>query len=198
MRFESLSLELGSTAPGFTLPGTDGKIHTLDSTAGKRGTVFAFICNHCPFVLHIVEGFAEFAREYQAKGINVVAISSNDVDAFPEDGPDAMKAFAAEYGFTFPYLFDESQETAHAFKAVCTPDFFLYNSELKLVYCGQFDNSRPSTPHSQGPRTELPVTGEDLRAACDALLVGKSIPEPQMPSNGCSLKWKPGNEPEWG
>jgi hypothetical protein len=149
-------------------------------------------------VLHIVDGFAEFAREYRAQGLGVVAISSNDVEAYPEDSPDHMAVFAREHGFTFPYLYDEAQQAAIAFKAVCTPDFFLYDSNLQLAYCGQFDSSRPRTEHSRGPRTELPVTGEDLRAAADAVIAGRPVPVAQFPSNGCSMKWKPGNEPEWG
>lgn len=198
MRFESLAIELGTPAPGFTLPGTDGKTHTLNDVAADKATLVAFICNHCPFVLHIIDGFVDFAREYQERGIGVVAISSNDVESFPEDSPEHMAAFAREHGFTFPYLYDETQDVAIAYKAVCTPDFFLYDSDLKLAYCGQFDNSRPKTAHSQGPRTELPVTGDSLRAAADALLAGRPIPSPQIPSNGCSLKWKDGKEPEWG
>jgi len=128
----------------------------------------------------------------------VVAISSNDVAAFPEDSPEHMAALAEARGFTFPYLYDESQDAAIAFKAVCTPDFFLYDAEGRLAYCGQFDSSRPRTEHSTGPRTELPVTGENLRAAADAVIAGQPVPGPQFPSNGCSMKWKDGAEPEWG
>jgi peroxiredoxin len=198
MRFESLEIELGADAPDFSLTGIDGKMYTLADVAGKNGTLVAFICNHCPFVLHIIDGFAEFAREYQDKGIGVVAISSNDVEAYPEDSPEHMAAFAEAHGFTFPYLYDQTQETAIAYKAVCTPDFFLYDKHLKLAYCGQFDSSRPRTEHSTGPRTELPVTGENLRAAAEAVTAGRPVPEPQWPSNGCSMKWRAGNEPEWG
>lgn len=198
MKFESLAIELGTTAPDFSLTGIDGKTYTLSDVAGEKGTLVTFICNHCPFVLHIVAGFAAFAREYQDKGLGIVAISSNDVDAFPEDSPEHMAEFAKQHGFTFPYLYDATQEVAIAYKAVCTPDFFLYDKDLKLAYCGQFDNSRPRTEHSKGPRTEIPVTGENLRAAADAVIAGKPIPGPQYPSNGCSMKWKEGNEPEWG
>jgi peroxiredoxin len=198
MRFESLAIELGTSAPDVSLPGIDGKTYSLADVAGENGTLVAFICNHCPFVLHIIDGFAGFAREYQARGIGVVAISSNDVETYPDDSPEHMAEFARQHGFTFPYLYDESQEAAIAFKAVCTPDFFLYDKDLRLAYCGQFDNSRPRTEHSTGPRTELPVTGEDLRAAADAMIAGKPVPEPQRPSNGCSMKWKAGNEPVWG
>jgi peroxiredoxin len=198
MKFESLAMAPGSPAPKFTLNGIDGQNHSLSDLRGEKGLLVAFICNHCPFVLHIVDGFAEFAREYRAQGLGVVAISSNDVEAYPEDSPDHMAVFAREHGFTFPYLYDEAQQAAIAFKAVCTPDFFLYDSNLQLAYCGQFDSSRPRTEHSRGPRTELPVTGEDLRAAADAVIAGRPVPVAQFPSNGCSMKWKPGNEPEWG
>ncbi|MEJ2129796.1 MAG: thioredoxin family protein [Woeseiaceae bacterium] len=198
MRFESLTIELDTPAPDFSLPGTDGNTYTLQDVAGENGTLIAFICNHCPFVLHIIDGFSEFAREYQDKGIGIAAISSNDAEAFPDDSPEHMVAFAKAHGFTFPYLYDESQQVAIDYKAVCTPDFFLYDREGKLAYCGQFDSSRPRTEHSKGPRTELPVNGEDLRAAADAIIAGQPVPEPQWPSNGCSMKWKAGNEPAWG
>lgn len=198
MRFESLAIELGTRAPDFSLPGIDGKAYSFADVSGKHGTLVAFICNHCPFVLHIVDGFVKFSKDYQDRGIGVVAISSNDVDAFPEDSPEHMAAFAKQHGFTFPYLYDESQEVAIAYKAVCTPDFFLYDGDGRLAYCGQFDASRPRTEHSKGPRTEMPVTGADLRAAADAVIAKKPVPEPQWPSNGCSMKWKEGNEPQWG
>jgi peroxiredoxin len=198
MRFESLSIEIGTPAPDFSLPGSDGKRYRLADVTGPRGTLVAFLCNHCPFVLHILDEFVAFAAEYQARGLGVVAISSNDVTAFPEDGPEQMTALAAERGFTFPYLYDEHQQAAIAYKAVCTPDFFLYDASGKLAYCGQFDSSRPKTEHSRGPRTEIPVTGESLRAAADAVLANRPVPSPQFPSNGCSMKWKEGNEPEWG
>jgi peroxiredoxin len=198
MKFESLAIELGTPAPEFSLPGVDGRSWTFDDAAGSKGTLVAFICNHCPFVLHIVDEFAKFASEYQERGLGVVAISSNDVDAHPEDAPDMMAKFARDHAFTFAYVYDESQEVAKAYKAVCTPDLFLYDREGRLAYCGQFDNSRPSTPWSTGERTRLPVTGEDLRAAADAVLEGRPVPSPQRPSNGCSMKWKEGNEPEWG
>ena len=198
MRFESLAIELSSPAPNFSLPGVDGKMYGFRDVAGEHGTLVAFICNHCPFVLHIVEGFCEFASEYMTRGIGVVAISSNDAVAFPEDSPEQMAVFAREHKFSFPYLYDESQQAAIDFKAVCTPDFFLYDGHGRLAYCGQFDASRPRTEHSKGPRTELPVTGDDLRAAADAVIAGDAVPEPQLPSNGCSMKWKDGSEPSWG
>ncbi len=198
MKYESLALQLGTPAPKFSLADSDGKKQDFDSLSGPKGTLVAFLCNHCPFVLYILDEFAKFAVEYQAKGLGIIAISSNDVAVYPEDGPEQMVQLAKERGFTFPYLYDEDQAAAVAFKAVCTPDFFLYDADGKLAYCGQFDPSRPKTEHSSGPRTELPVNGKDLRAATDAMLQGKPIPEPQFPSNGCSLKWKDGNEPEWG
>ena len=198
MRFEPLSIELGTPIPDFSLPAVDGNSLSREDVAGPKGTLVAFLCNHCPFVLHILDEFVAFAAEYQARGLGVVAISSNDVVAHPEDGPGQMAALAKERGFTFPYLYDESQQVAIAFKAVCTPDFFLYDADGKLAYCGQFDSSRPRTEHSTGPRTEIPVTGENLRAAADAVVAGRPVPGPQFPSNGCSMKWKEGNEPEWG
>ena len=198
MKFESLSMAPGTPAPDFKLAGVDGRNYSLSEVRGDKGLLVAFICNHCPFVVHIVDAFAEFAREYQARGLGVVAISSNDVEAYPADSPTHMAAFAREHGFMFPYLYDEDQQVALAYKAVCTPDFFLYDGGLKLAYSGQFDSSRPRTEHSRGPRTELPVTGEDLRAAADAVIAGRPVPGAQAPSNGCSMKWKPGNQPEWG
>jgi peroxiredoxin len=198
VKFESLAVELGASAPDFNLPGVDGKTYSLADVTGEKGTLVAFICNHCPFVLHIIDGLVKFARDYEDKGIAVVAISSNDVDAFPEDSPAHMAAFARKHRLGFPYLYDESQKVAIAYKAVCTPDFFLYDADLKLAYCGQFDSSRPRTEHSKGPRTELPVTGQDMRAAADAIIAGVPVPGPQIASNGCSMKWREGNEPEWG
>jgi peroxiredoxin len=198
VRFESLAIELGSPAANFSLPGADGKYYTLQEAAGPNGLLVAFLCNHCPFVLHILDAFVDFAKDYQAKGLGIVAISSNDVITHPEDDLEHMANLARERGFTFPYLYDETQEVAIAYKAVCTPDFFLYDRNLELAYCGQFDGSRPRTEHSKGPATEIPVTGNELRAAADAVVEGKPVPGPQRPSNGCSMKWKEGNEPEWG
>jgi peroxiredoxin len=198
VRWESLTPEIGTPAPQFRLPGIDGKHYALADVAGEKGLLVAFICNHCPFVLHIIDEFARIAEYAGEMGLGVVAISSNDVEAFPEDDPEHMAAFAARHGFTFPYLYDESQEAALAFRAVCTPDIFLYDRDLALAYAGQFDDSRPKTPHSQGSRTEIPVTGKDLRAAIEKVAAGQPVPLPHKPSNGCSMKWKEGNEPEWG
>jgi peroxiredoxin len=149
----------------------------------------AFICNHCPFVIHVLDGFVAFAREFGARGVAVVAISPNDVASYPEDSPAEMARVARLKGFTFPYLYDESQEVAKAYQAVCTPDFFLFDRERRLAYRGQFDASRP------GGR--IPVTGADLRGACEALLGGKAPTPEQTPSIGCSIKWKAGQEPDW-
>jgi thiol-disulfide isomerase/thioredoxin len=149
----------------------------------------AFICNHCPYVKHIRTGLAEFSRQYQAKGLAIVGINSNDVDEYPEDGPEQMAVEATAAGYTFPYLYDATQAVARAYRAACTPDFFLFDANQRLVYRGQFDDSRPGN--------NAPVTGKDLRAACDAALAGRSIPATQKPSAGCNIKWRAGNEPEY-
>ena len=166
-----------------------GRNVSLKEFKGSKGLLVAFICNHCPFVVHIRTEFSKFAREYQAKGIAIVGISSNDAAAFPADGPDKMKSEADSAGYEFPYLFDESQSVAKAYRAACTPDLFLFDGHQKLVYRGQFDDSRPTSG--------VPVTGTHLRAACDAVLAGKVIEEGQRPSIGCNIKWKPGNEPNY-
>jgi peroxiredoxin len=178
---QSTMLELGTAAPDFRLAGFDGKVIALDDFRDARGLVIAFICNHCPFVKHIRNEFARFAREYQPQGIAVVAINSNDILAYPEDGPEGMAAEARSAGYTFPYLLDETQAVAKAYRAACTPDLFLFDAQRKLVYRGQFDDSRP------GRGT---ATGTDLRAACDALIAGTPVPQNQKPSIGCSIKWK--------
>lgn len=185
----STMLPLGTAAPAFSLPNVDGKTVSLDNSSGKRGLLVMFICNHCPFVKHLRAGLAEFGRDYQAKGLGIVAISSNDVSTHPDDSPEKMKEEAKSAGYTFPYLYDESQAAAKAYKAACTPDFFLFDANRKLVYRGQFDSSRPGNG--------LPVTGADLRAAADAVLAGKPVPEPQRPSIGCNIKWKEGQEPQY-
>jgi peroxiredoxin len=185
----STMLELGTSAPGFSLPNVDGETVSLANFSGSPALLIAFICNHCPFVVHIRDGFVKFAKDYQAKGVSVVAISSNDIGAYPQDGPDKMREDAERFGYTFPYLLDETQSVAKAYKAACTPDLFLFDKNQKLVYRGQFDSSRPSNGQ--------PVTGADLRAACDAILAGRPIPEPQKPSIGCNIKWKSGAEPSY-
>lgn len=181
MATQSTMLELGTTAPHFRLASFDDQVTELADFRDARGLVIAFICNHCPFVKHIRNEFARFAREYQSKGIAVIAINSNDIQAYPEDGLEGMAAEARSAGYTFPYLFDETQAVAKAYQAVCTPDLFLFDAHHKLVYRGQFDDSRPSkgTP-----------TGADLRAACDALLSDRGVLKEQKPSVGCSIKWK--------
>ena len=185
----STMLDLGTTLPSFSLPDFNGRTVSDAEFKGARGLLVAFICKHCPFVKHIRQEFTRFTKEYEAKGLKVVAIASNDVKEFPEDGPEGMKQEAAEAGYAFPYLFDEKQQVAQAFRAACTPDFFLFDGNRRLVYRGQFDGSRP--------KSDVPVTGADLRAAADALLAGKPAPETQRPSMGCNIKWSPGNEPAY-
>jgi len=196
MRFESMMPGLGQSAPDFALPDASGRIYTLKDLADSSGLLVAFICNHCPFVMHLLDEFVAFAAEYKPKGLATVAISSNDVAAYPEDSPEKMGELAKSRKFTFPYLYDDTQQVAKEYEAACTPDFFLYDKNRRLYYRGQFDGSRPSIPQAAG--NILPVTGEDMRKAADALLAGKPAPEPQIASRGCSLKWKPGNAPTWG
>ncbi|WP_129774889.1 thioredoxin family protein [Peristeroidobacter soli] len=181
MATQSTMLELGTAAPDFRLPSFDGKVTALADFQDARGLVVAFICNHCPFVKHIRNEFGRFAREYQSRGIAVVAINSNDIQAYPDDGPEGMAAEASSAGYTFPYLLDETQAVAKAYRAVCTPDLFLFDAQRRLVYRGQFDDSRPN---------KGTATGADLRAACDALLAGTQVTKDQKPSIGCSIKWK--------
>ena len=184
----STMLPLGSTAPNFSLPNVDGRTVTREDFSGKPLLV-AFMCNHCPFVVHIRDQFVKFAKEYQGKGLAIVGISSNDVATHPDDSPARMKEDAQRFGYTFPYLYDESQSVAKAYQAACTPDFFLFDRQHRLVYRGQFDDSRP--------QSGIPVTGQDLRAACDAVLAGKPVPTEQKPSIGCNIKWKAGQEPRY-
>jgi peroxiredoxin len=177
----SAMLPLGTEAPRFDLPDTSGKRVSEDQFQGQPLLV-AFICNHCPYVKHIRAQFAATAKEYQARGLAVVAISSNDVDAYPDDSPEKMAQEAAQAGYTFPYLYDESQDVAKAYRAACTPDFFLFDRDHRLVYRGQFDDSRP--------KNGLPVTGYDLRAALESVLAGRPVSTDQKPSVGCNIKWK--------
>jgi peroxiredoxin len=183
----STLLDLGTEAVPFALPDTEGKIVTLDDFAGAHALLLIFLCNHCPYVKHVRHELAKLGREYQGRGVAVVGISSNDVVTHPEDSPEMMRREKAEVGYTFPYLFDETQEVAKAYRAACTPDFFLFDGEQRLVYRGQLDDSRPNSP--------IPVTGKDLRAALDAVLAGTSVAEKQRPSLGCNIKWKPGQGP---
>jgi len=185
----STMLPLGTPAPDFRLPDTAGNTVARADFAGAPAFLVVFLCNHCPFVKHIREGLAAFARDAQARGAAVVGISANDVEAHPEDSPAKMAEEAQAAGYTFPYLYDETQETAQAYRAACTPDFFLFDADGKLAYRGQMDRSRPGN--------DVPVTGADLRAALDAVLAGRPAPAAQTPSIGCNIKWKPGNEPDY-
>lgn len=179
----SAMVELGTKAPDFNLPDTiSGKQISLDEIKSDKATVVMFICNHCPYVIHIIDELSEVVKEYQKKGVNFAAISSNDIVNYPQDSPERMKEFAEAHKFSFPYLFDETQEVAKAYKAECTPDIFVYDKDMKLVYRGQFDDSRPSL--------SKPVTGKDLTAALDAILEGRPVDENQIPSIGCNIKWK--------
>jgi peroxiredoxin len=182
-------LPLGTEAPHFSLPDTEGRLVSVHDFKSSRALLVAFICNHCPFVKHIREGLAEFGRDYVKEGLGMVAINSNDVERYPDDSPEMMAREAKEAGYVFPYLFDETQEVAQAYRAACTPDFFLFDGDRKLVYRGQFDGSRPGN--------DVPVAGEDLRRAADAVLQGEPVSEDQVPSLGCNIKWRPGNAPEY-
>ncbi len=185
----STMLELDTPAPPFALPdASSGSTVSLTQFVGEPLLV-VFMCNHCPYVKHIADAFADFAREYQAKGLGVVAVSANDPGHRAEDGPEHMAAEAQARGYTFPYLFDADQAVAKAYRAACTPDFFLFDADHRLVYRGQFDGSRPGN--------SVPVTGADMRTAVNAVLAGLPVPEGQVPSIGCNIKWKPGNEPDY-
>lgn len=176
-------VEHGQTAPYFELTNViTNKTISLAECKGAKATVVMFICNHCPYVINMQQELVEVANHYQAEGISFIAINSNDIDNYPEDAPDKMKAVAEQYNYPFPYCFDSTQEIAKMYQAACTPDFFVYDNQLKLVYCGQFDDSRPGN--------NVPVTGKDLCAALDAILLNKPIPNPQKPSMGCNIKWK--------
>jgi len=175
-------LALGTAAPNFTLPDTvSGQSKSLAELKSDKATVIMFICNHCPFVKHVNDQLVSLANDYQAQGVSFVAISSNDVENYPEDHPNKMKEYALELGYPFPYLFDESQDVAKAYKAACTPDFYIFDADLNLVYRGQLDESRPGK--------DIPVTGKDMRAALDDILADKAISIEQRPSLGCNIKW---------
>ena len=188
-RTPSTMLALGTKAPDFRLPDTDGHTVVLSDFAGKKALLVMFICNHCPFVKHVQAELARLGLECDGRAVGVVAISSNDVGQYPEDGPAAMKEEKARAGYTFPYLFDETQEVAKAYRAACTPDLFLFDAQQRLVYRGQLDDSRPGNG--------VAVTGKDLRAAIDAVLAGRPVDERQKASLGCNIKWKPGSEPDY-
>lgn len=185
----SMMLPLGTVAPDFQLRNVDGQLVSRSDFEGSPALLVMFICNHCPFVKHIAAELAQLGRDYQQRGVGVVAISSNDVATHPEDSPEQMVHEAEQQGYTFAYLFDEDQDVAQAYQAACTPDFFLFDADHKLVYRGQLDSSRPGN--------EIPVSGEDLRAALDALLSGQPLAEIQQPSIGCNIKWKEGAEPAY-
>jgi peroxiredoxin len=180
-------LPLGTKAPPFKLPSTDGKMVSLDDLKDAPALLVMFICNHCPYVKHIRHALAQLGRDYQPRGLAIVAINSNDTSTYPEDSPLKMVDEKRALGYTFPYLYDETQEVAKAYHAACTPDFFLFDRDRKLVYRGQFDDSRPGN--------NVPITGTDLRSACDAVLMGNPVPEKQKPSIGCNIKWRAGNAP---
>jgi peroxiredoxin len=188
-RTPSTMLPLGTAAPNFSLPNIDGKTVSLGDFKDAPALLVMFICNHCPFVKHVADELAKLGRDYQAQGAAIVAISSNDVGNHPDDSPAKMKEEASTRGYTFPYLYDESQTVAKAYHAACTPDFFLFDKQQQLVYRGQLDDSRP--------QSGLPVTGRDLRHALDAVLAGKPVNPEQRASLGCNIKWKSGNEPEY-
>jgi len=186
----STMLPLGTSAPDFSLrDATTGATVSLADLEDKPVVLVMFISNHCPYVRHVADELGRIGSDYAGRGVAVVAIGSNDVDNYPDDAPLHMVEFAAERGFTFPYLHDETQDVARAYRAACTPDFFVFDTDRALVYRGQLDGSRPSN--------DVPIDGRDLRAALDAALDGEASPEPQLPSMGCNIKWKPGHEPDY-
>lgn len=185
----STMLPLGTRAPAFRLPDPHGRTIALEDFEKAPALLVAFLCNHCPFVKHIRAGLAQFARQYTERGLALVAINANDVTTHPDDAPERMAEEIERAGYVFPYLFDESQGVAKAYRAACTPEFYLFDAERRLVYRGQFDDSRPGNGR--------PVTGADLRAAVDAVLAGKPVASDQRPSTGCNIKWKPGNQPDY-
>jgi peroxiredoxin len=186
----STMVALGTEAPDFTLPDVaSGGVVRRSDFDGRRALLVMFICRHCPYVRHVRKGLAELGRDFRDRDVGIVAISANDPAAHPEDAPPSLAEEAREAGYTFPYLFDETQEVATAYTAACTPDFFLFDADRKLAYRGQFDSSRPGN--------DAPVTGKDLRAAMDAVLADRPVPQDQRPSVGCTIKWRPGNEPSY-
>jgi peroxiredoxin len=182
-------LPLGTEAPPFELPDTAGNKVSISDFQDAPALLVVFMCNHCPYVKHIRDSFVELVKEYQSKGVAVAAINANDAEAYPDDRPELMAEDAETYGYTFPYLYDESQQVALAYRAACTPDFFLFDESRRLVYRGQMDSSRPGNGKA--------LTGENLRAALDAVLAGEQVDPQQKPSMGCNIKWKPGNEPDY-
>jgi peroxiredoxin len=189
-------LALGTAAPDFTLPHVaTGRPYSLADLAGSKALLVVFLCAHCPYVVHVRPELARIAADYAPLGLGIIGITSNDVAQYPEDAPAQTAHMAEETGLNFPVLYDETQEVAHAYSAACTPDFFLFDGNRKLVYRGQLDDSRPSRGPDRPSRGTL--TGRDLREAIDAVLGGRAVNPDQRPSVGCNIKWKPGNEPEW-
>ncbi len=183
---ESTMLPLGTKAPDFTLPDTISATYkSLKDIASDKATVVMFLCNHCPYVVYVNPEIVRIVRDYEPKGVSFVGISSNDAEKYPDDGPDRMTIHAEQVGYKFPYLYDKTQEVAKAYDAACTPDFYVFDGDLKLAYRGRIDGARP--------KNDLPLTGEDLRAALDAVLAGEPVTEKQYPSGGCNIKWKLGN-----
>ncbi len=190
MATTSTMLALGTEAPDFSLPDTvSGDVVSLADYSDKKGLLVMFICNHCPYVKHVRQELARLGSDYSNSGLGIVAISSNDIDAYPADSPEAMKTEAETFGYSFPYLYDETQMVAAAYTAMCTPDFFLFGAENKLAYRGRLDESRPDS--------SIPVTGNELRTAIDAVLAGDLVSDQQLPSMGCSIKWKSGSTPAY-
>jgi len=191
VRTESTMLELGTKAPGFSLlEPTTGKTVSLSDFEGAKALLVVFMCNHCPYVKHLNKPLADMIKQYESQGLKAVAINANDVDNYPDDSPDKMIEEVNNLGYSFPYLYDESQSVAKAYKAACTPDFFIFDDKQQLAYRGQFDDSRP--------KNDKPLTGDDMRNAIETILAGNTIPEEeQKPSMGCNIKWKPGNEPDY-
>ncbi len=185
----STMLPLSTRAADFRLPDTRGKMVSLSDFDDDEALVVVFMCNHCPFVKHVIDDFVDLAKEYRSRGAAFVAISSNDAATYPDDRPELMARLAKQKGFTFPYLYDETQQVAKAYHAACTPDFYVFDKDRELVYRGQMDDSRPGNG--------VPVTGEDLRAALDAVLEGEPVPGEQRPSMGCNIKWKSGSAPDY-
>ncbi len=185
----STMLPLGTKAPAFSLPNVDGKSVSLEDFAGAKALLVVFMCNHCPYVIHVAPELAKLATEYQGKGVAVVGINANDAATHPADSPEQMVHEVDSRGYTFPYLFDETQEVAKAYHAACTPDFYVFDKDQRLVYRGQMDSSRPNSG--------VPLSGQDLRAALDAVLAGQPVSSDQKPSIGCNIKWKAGGEPNY-
>lgn len=187
MAQQSTMLPLGTPAPDFVLPDIHGGKVSLDDVAGQAATLVMYLCVHCPYVKHVQDELARLTAEYLDRGVGVVGINPNDVGHVPDDGPEGMRAQAQQAGFRFPYVRDDGQDVAKAYGAACTPDFFVFDAQRRLAYRGRMDGARP--------RSDEPVDGRDLRAALEALLAGEPVPDEQVPSMGCGIKWKPGNEP---